>query len=202
MKIAVFGYPRTGSTKLCYILQQVYNTPFIGEVLTRQQNNEYHIIKQINNQSNIIVKFFSYQFISVPVTLVHWDTFDVVYFTYRESIVDAFISQQIAMRRNQWIPGINPFLINDPFVVDCSTFENYCKTHIISYNKIQKVIANLTMRTEILSYNDISNDTFYTPIDELPIRPTNINYREKCLNYQEVEWCYTQILCNLPSIAL
>lgn len=194
MKIAVVGYPRTGSTKLCYAAEQLFPTRYVGEVLTRTTNAS-ETVKFINSQPNILVKLFSYQ-LTVNEMLMYkidWAQFDLVCFTYRDSIVEAFISTMIANSRRQWIRGIDVFNEDDAFTVDINKFDEYYTYHIAPFADLMKTVCAANSNTISFSYDEIADTKcLLTKLGHanrtlvLPIEPTGINYKEKCLNYNEV----------------
>lgn len=194
MKIAVIGYPRTGSTKLCFVLEQLYNpTRYIGELLTHSTNMS-KTIELINRKQPCIIKLFSYQFNDTPINLVDWKQFDLVCFTSRASIVDSFISMMIANKRKQWIPGINKFVVDDPFILDSTLFAGYYASHIEPLRNIIAVVEKVVIKTSHLTYAEIADTpTLLMRLGHndrqicIPVTPTGINYREKCLNYDEIE---------------
>ena len=193
MKIAVIGYPRTGSTKICYVLEQLFPTRHIGEILTHSDDITKSIAT-INTSTDILVKLFTYQLNDFDMSSINWSQFSLIVFTSRQSLVDSFISTVISNKRKQWIPGINRFLINDSFVVDSTEFAEYHRKHIAPYNKVVETISRDNNNTIHLTYDEI-NDTpsllaklcHPDASVSLFVSPTGIDYSKKCLNYAEIE---------------
>lgn len=204
MKIAVLGIPRSGSTKLCFLLERLFSVRYLGEVLTPLNTTEEKLtlIKSLSNQDDYIVKFFKYQIDDVGIDSVNWGQFDMVFISYRESVVDTFVSWYIARKRSQWIRGINLFKIDSDFTVDTEMFEEWYTTHM---NNFDKIIASVSSQTKTpvisFSYDELSSTNIEMILNKipnlplvnpsflklsLPVSPTGIDYKTKCLNYNEV----------------
>lgn len=210
MKVAVFGNPRTGSTMLCIALSLLYRIKFDQEVITPPMplENKLALIQQLNaTTDSFVAKFFVINFDDVPITALRWDQFDLIVTTTRSSLVDAYISGWVASRRNNWIKTRSSEWTDEAFTIDLSEMGTRTILGFQRFPALLNDIKRLAPNTKIVEtcYEDLVDDTklFNILYDLLPrtLRvnrvitsittgdtiPTGINYREKCLNYAEVE---------------
>jgi len=203
MKIAVLSYPRTGSTKLCSVLRNSfelhnYNEPLDGGIFSSISSN-FKKIQDIDTYSNCIIKFHSVHFFGLDLHSINWKMFDLICATYRNNLVDAFISESIAFTRNNWIKMPNDTWDIRPFVVDLSII-HVCKWYEFNVVKFKLMLLLIQQYMPVFKfeYSEINNHLllvkkmkeYHLPINnlgEVPSVPTGINYKEKCLNYDKVE---------------
>lgn len=204
MKIAILGYPRTGTNKLQRILSNFYNVPIDNDRIEWLTGLDYYqkqeAIVMLNNLSSCVVKLFIYQFNNTDVLGVDWRKFDSIFITSRESLVDSFISYSFAEKKNYWSRLVGDlFNENEEFTVDVSQIQAWWDSHIKNFDQVVSTI-NEIHPVHRVTYNEISNDqiilnklsvilgqTVSTVALPKKIIPTGINYKEKCLNYTEVE---------------
>ena len=200
MRIAVVGFQRTGSTKLSAVLGKVFCLTNLNEIVEFTQPVEYRInkFKELDLLDNYVVKLQANNFNDIDMKIINWTKFDFIFSSTRHLIVDAFISLQIAVMRNNFTNWPAAKWSTDPFTVNINNINRWCNNTINPYAKLIEIVKQQHPVFEF-EYNEINDTTllinkltnlgFSCNIADinLDIIPTGINYREKCLNYAEVE---------------
>lgn len=206
VKIAVVGYARTGSTKIGQTLASMFNVQNVGEHLglpVRTDGDrviQFGKAAEINQRTNIVVKFLTFQFHNYPIPIpipIDWQSFDLIVTTERMSKVDAAISSYVGGKRNLMIakrregppPPIEQFIANVDDIIDLDDTPSF--ERLIKYIPTQTTVPLLRMHYEDIIDEEklyeklsiVSNST--APANYYSI-PLGINYREKCLNYDEI----------------
>ena len=202
MKIAVISQPRTGSSKLVMVLSSIYQVTNLSEVLTSADTPDQKInkIEDLKSKNDYAVKFHKRHLSGIDINSVPWTNFDIIISIYRKSLVDAFVSTHIAMKRNVWERWssdpcdveevtIDPMLIRPWYDRTYSTYGSMLR-------QIQEISGKKIFEFE---YDEIGDDLkllqkfkeYDFPVWDLGLDaatiPTGINYKEKCLNYREIE---------------
>lgn len=208
MRIAIISYPRTGSSKLCEVISQIYDLKNLGEflcnpVLDNKISDELAScnlagINKLYNLDNYVVKIHSGHLVSFDVSTIKWDTFDIIITTSRTNKTDAFISHELAKVTNNWIKSKLNVWKADSFTVNLAEARNWYSSYV-QYTDTILAIKKHTMRNIIcFSYDEINDDNLLQQkcmktlgqvydITKLSSVPSNINYKNRCLNYNEAE---------------
>jgi len=199
MKVAIIGMPRSASTVLFGVisknLQLVrYNEPYEGLYdLSKAYDYSHRGLNQIHSGA---FKLMAHNFYWVNWQAVNWYDFNEIIFTHRNNHADACISVQYAAMFNYWRQtklrrfnlDLTPFTITDQQITDyVNNFVHYCE--------MKKNISGIR-KTECITYEQIVSGEYVnkiknvfnlqnvdTDIDDLPL---GVNYRQLCLNYDEV----------------
>ena len=204
MKVAILGYPRTGTNKLQRTLGFIYKIPVDNdrtEWLTGLSGNKKEeAIEELNRVDSIIAKLFVYQFNDINVLTIDWNKFDFIFATSRDSLVDSFVSCAIAQQQNYWVRLIEDIIdMNKTFIVDLTKIEEWYYSHVINFNTLVDQISRVKPVFKF-TYNEIcDNEILLRKLSIITDKvlnnyclprkmiPMGINYKEKCLNYAEVE---------------
>lgn len=188
MKIAIVSYPRTNSTHLQYALANKHNLTFMNEPLTLPQPDGLKVeaAKKIEAMDDCIVKLMSHNFCSLSYDIINWNQFDEIYFTSRGNVAEACMSNYLAASTNRWQnkPNLEPMTV-DPFTVPIS-FINDFEKWIGIYNRMVADIPKMTSATiKHYTYEQINATPEFSSVT-FNIIPNGWNYKELCLNYDEV----------------
>lgn len=188
MRIAVLSYPRTGSTHLTTLLAKIYNLkgfqnePLTGNFIKEQKLN---ILQNFETMDEYIIKFMSHNFLNLSYTMLDWNKFDQLYLIERRNLVDGCISNYVALTTNRWLRLKNEdsfdtklFILPEKFIFDYIMY-------IRVFNEIKNYIQQTVKESKLIfkTYEEICEEN----IENGRTIPMGINYKEKCLNYTEVE---------------
>jgi hypothetical protein len=201
MKVAVIGYPRTGSTLASMLLCEAYNLEYLGELVRGyySDSDKSLAFTKLDTVDNICVKFFPGH-IKNHISEISWGLFDIIITTGRKSIVDAYISLEFALSTNHWIKTKGDSWATNILSVDASTerIQKWVEVYLASLNTIitkieaiyKKPILNFTYE-ELLktapAMKSVIPDQTTNKLTRFGIIPADINYKEQCINYVEVE---------------
>lgn len=214
MKIAVIGFPRTGSTKLCMLLTMLIKGRYLGELIQHEFNirKKKALLGHMAQQDNYVVKFFSFNFDDIGIDATDWTQFDLVIATSRANLVDAYISVRVAHDRDKWIKmkGATGW-VDDPFTVDVTKIEDHyglivnlaeylSKIEAIRGTPVVRISYETTCDDELLSaqLSEVTSFSIDSINNAIKIQsenmfPTGIDYKTKCLNYVEVEEAFRNL---------
>jgi hypothetical protein len=183
VKIFILGYPRSGSTALCYKLAETNQIEFLREPLTECQFNEIpSVINDINAVETGVIKFMSHNFLgSESYKLINWHEADKIILAKRDSLPAACVSNYAAMfvthqwqgKRNLENKSLGKFAVSDTFMFDFALF-------IAKFNEVEKFLLDSGLAVESVVYSG-------KLIECSDVFPLNYNYKEQCINYTEVE---------------
>lgn len=202
MKIAIISHPRSCSSKLIMILSSMYQVNNLSELISYLDSVPQKIskIEQMRSLDNYAVKFHTHHLRGIPLDVIPWNGFDILISTHRRSTIDTFLSTQLAIKRNVWSRWAGDKWEVDDFLLDPLSvkpwFDRYHKFNDDMLEQIHLLTTKKIIRFEFEEIAD--DDILENRLNELAFPkwdrastaafiPSDINYREKCLNYSEIE---------------
>lgn len=195
MKIAIFSYPRTGSTHLVISLAKKWSLkyPNFGqttmkyEVMTQAPTATKQAVTNFISSATqgFIVKFMSHNFYDFPYTAVDWSVFDQIYATYRHDNARGCASLYLASTMHCWQRRSGQLDITvQPFTVTDTAIEVYAN-QINKFNEQISYIKTKNTNVKMISYCDIISDQGLAQFNDVT-EPLNLDYPSICLNYTEI----------------
>jgi hypothetical protein len=213
MKVAIISRPRTGSTKLTEIISKALELKNYKEIFYEKYSEQIkpitiklRILEDLKNDDNFIVKIHPKHISDIKVDLLNWDSYDLIIATNRSNKIDEYISHQYGFQRNFWInyPGSNQYVGEFTLVPKMSIGAWY--STVALHEQLLKEITNIIGREIVqIGYEIISDDEklrlvlaeigILTSLKtfDITFTPIGINYKEKCLNYEDIARQFKEI---------
>ncbi len=203
MKIAVIGLPRTGTTKLCSTLASMFAVQNLNEILKSGQPRQLGInrIDALHYTSSFVVKFLSslQSVHRIPANVIKWQQLDLVVFTARDPL-DAAVSHAVGKVTKQWINTPTSNWKIEPVEANILTLRTWIENEYVPLISFQNIISELHQKPiPTFTYDEICNDAIlhskiealgFPVVNHSPVIgtiPTEKNYKELCINYDEVK---------------
>jgi hypothetical protein len=191
MRIAVVSYPRTSSTLLAKSLASIHNLQYFGEVITSNKVSNFGTsLTDFINQENYVIKYMGFNFLDYTgykISDINWNIYDDIYATCRVPVYDACISTKMAFITGQWEQYVNNNA--SAITVDDEFIDGFLRG-VSKFNEIISHFNNHGIVYHKIDYAQITSE--YTSM--LPsMQPSNINYKEVCLNYGEVKQKFKEL---------
>lgn len=204
MKQLIVGFPRSKSSYLQEALSQKYNAlnvddpySFLHQEDTNFETNKDNILtttEKVLAEKNIVVKIHSYNLLFsngykrfFPLKFYKLESYDKIYLSVRDNLVDLIASILISIHRKQWQYKEKP---DDNFVFTFSPL-----IHHTSFTMVQKMIVNHNIIKNYLKekeytelyYEDIDNYVKHKLlIDKVSKHPTMFDYKKIVTNYGQM----------------
>lgn len=209
MKVCIIGFPRSRSSILLETISIFYNIPVIGEhvnTITDRRGNYLHTLahelNHITGEANGVIRLHPLQLAAAPFdiidfSLINFEVYDKIYFTFRESVADNIASNFIATKLNKFTYRME----SDRRYVKPLEFTPDDYFHVRDYN--QSIAVVNSVKSYLAEHNIPSEDLYYNNIPRYLAShfpgvktfhvETKYDYQKLILNYEHIEEVYQRM---------